>query len=125
MPILRGSAINFFASCMPGTGATVASMLAYATEKSLPHTWTIRTPGSSRGSPLPRAPTTQPQAAPSIPLLVLGVPGSGNGGHHDGRAPRPRDAAGAAAFGKTAPTWAIIASMYIGNVMLLILSSPS
>ena len=65
MPILRGSAIGFFASVMPGAGATVASMLAYATEKKISkHPGSNSARDASKGSPLPRAPTTPPPAAP-------------------------------------------------------------
>jgi putative tricarboxylic transport membrane protein len=111
LPILRGSAIGFFASCMPGTGATVASMLAYATEKKISKYPEKFGTGIIEGVAAPESANNAATGGAMIPLLVLGVPGS---------------ATAAIMLLEKHPDffWAVIASMYIGNAMLLVLNLP-
>ena len=60
-----------------------------------------------------------------VPMLSLGVPGSGTTGDHPRRAHHVRHPAGPELFTKNADlVWAVIASMYIGNVILLVMNLP-
>ncbi len=125
MPILRGSAIGFFASCMPGSGATVASMLAYATEKKISkHPEKFGT-GIIEGVAAPESANNAATGGAMIPLLVLGVPGSATAAIMMGALLVHGMRPGPLLLEKHPDFfWAIIASMYIGNVMLLILNLP-
>ena len=124
-PILRGSAIGFFASVMPGAGATVASMLAYATEKKISkHPEKFGT-GVIEGVAAPESANNAATGGAMIPLLVLGVPGSGTAAVMMGALLVHGMRPGPLLFEKHPDFfWAVIASMYIGNVMLLILNLP-
>jgi putative tricarboxylic transport membrane protein len=124
-PILRGSAIGFFACAMPGAGATVASMLAYATEKKLSkHPEKFGT-GIIEGVAAPESANNAATGGAMIPLLVLGVPGSGTAAVMMGALLIHGMRPGPLLFEKHPDFfWAVTASMYIGNVMLLILNLP-
>jgi putative tricarboxylic transport membrane protein len=124
-PILRGSAIGFFACSMPGAGATVASMLAYATEKKMSkHPEKFGT-GVIEGVAAPEAANNAATGGAMIPLLVLGVPGSGTAAVMMGALLIHGMRPGPLLFEKHPDFfWAVTASMYIGNIMLLILNLP-
>jgi putative tricarboxylic transport membrane protein len=124
-PILRGSVIGFFACSMPGAGATVASMLAYATEKKISkHPEKFGT-GIIEGVAAPEAANNAATGGAMIPLLVLGVPGSGTAAVMMGALLIHGMRPGPLLFEKHPDFfWAVTASMYIGNIMLLILNLP-
>jgi putative tricarboxylic transport membrane protein len=124
-PILRGTAIGFFASVMPGAGATVSSMLAYATEKKISkHPEKFGT-GVIEGVAAPESANNAATGGAMIPLLTLGVPGSGTAAILMGALLVHGMRPGPLLFEKHPDFfWAVVASMYIGNGMLLVLNLP-
>ncbi|MGB9700140.1 MAG: tripartite tricarboxylate transporter permease [Thermodesulfobacteriota bacterium] len=123
--ILRGSAIGFFACSMPGAGATVASMLAYATEKKISKYPEKFGTGVIEGVAAPESANNAATGGAMIPLLVLGVPGSGTAAVMMGALLIHGMRPGPLLFEKHPDFfWAVTASMYIGNIMLLILNLP-
>ena len=78
-PTLRSSVLGFFVGLLPGAGATVASFLAYGTEQRLaPAAARERFgSGSIRGLAAPEAANNAAATGSFVPLLTLGLPGSG------------------------------------------------
>ncbi len=120
----RGSAIGFVVGVLPGAGATVAAFAAYVAEKR----WN---PGLAFGRGEPRgvaAPEAANNAATSgamVPLLTLGVPGSGTTAVMLGALLGLDIAPGPLFLKEHADVfWALAASMVVGNGMLLILNLP-
>ena len=103
-PILRGSAIGFFACAMPGAGATVASMLAYATEKRISkHPEKFGT-GIIEGRRRPGERQQRRHRRGHDPAAGSRRPGFGHGGGDDGGPARSRHAARAPCSSKSTPT---------------------
>ncbi|MDO9210607.1 MAG: tripartite tricarboxylate transporter permease, partial [Deltaproteobacteria bacterium] len=125
LPMLRGSVIGFFVGVMPGAGATIASMLAYATEKKLSkHPEKFGT-GIIEGVAAPESANNAATGGAMVPLLTLGVPGSGTTAVMLGALLIHGLRPGPLLFEKHPDfVWTVIASMYIGNGMLLILNLP-
>jgi len=115
----RSALLGFFVGVMPGAGATLASFFAYDLEKQI-------------GDGSLEAKLTAPEAANNaastgsfVPLLSLGIPGSGTSAVLLGVM---------LAYGlQPGPTliveqpeifWGVIISMYVGNLMLLLLNLP-
>jgi putative tricarboxylic transport membrane protein len=128
VPVIgRSSVVGFFIGVLPGAGATIASFLAYGMEQ--------RLAGAKKGAEFGQgsvrglsAPETANNAACSgsfVPLLTLGIPGSGTTAIMLGALisygiqPGPR-----LFVDNPSVFWAVIISMYIGNVILLILNLP-
>lgn len=123
--MLRASFIGFFTGCLPGGGATVASFLAYATEKRISRHPERFGTGEMAGLVAPETANNSATGGAMVPLLTLGVPGTGTTAIMLGAL---------YAFGLTPGPllleqqpdlfWGLIASMYIGNAVLLILNLP-
>ncbi|NWF56314.1 MAG: tripartite tricarboxylate transporter permease [Syntrophaceae bacterium] len=124
-PILRGSLIGFFVGVMPGAGATIASMMSYAAEKKLSkHPEKFGT-GMIEGVAAPESANNSAAGGALIPLLTLGVPGSGTTAVMLGAMLIHGLRPGPLLFDKHPDfVWTVIASMYIGNALLLILNLP-
>jgi putative tricarboxylic transport membrane protein len=125
MSIVRGTLIGFWLGTLPGIGATAASMIAYVTERKQSKTPERFGKGAIEGVAAPEAANNASATGAMVPLLTLGIPASGTAAVmlaalilNDVR-PGPR-------LFETNPdlVWGVIASMYIGNVMLLILNLP-
>ena len=125
MSIVRGTLIGFFLGTLPGVGATAATMIAYVTERRASRTPERFGKGAIEGVAAPEAANNAAATGAMVPLLTLGIPASGTAAVmlaalilNDVR-PGPR-------LFETNPdlVWGVIASMYIGNVMLLILNLP-
>ncbi len=123
--ILRGSLIGFFLGLLPGGGAVIASFGAYAVEKRISKRPEKFGTGVIEGVAAPEAANNSASQAAFIPLLTLGIPANvvmaillGALMLH-GIKPGPL-------LMKNHPDlfWGVIGSMYIGNVMLLILNLP-
>jgi putative tricarboxylic transport membrane protein len=124
-PILRGSLIGFFLGILPGGGAVIASFGAYAVEKRISNHPEKFGSGVIEGVASPEAANNAASQGAFIPLLTLGIPANvvmaillGALLIH-GIKPGPL-------LMKQHPDvfWGVIGSMYIGNVMLLILNLP-
>ena len=124
-PILRGTVIGFVVGVLPGAGATVASVMSYATEKRLSKRPEEFGQGAIEGVAGPEAANNAASMGSMVPLLSLGIPGSNatavilGGLIMYGLQPGPL-------LFQTQPelVWGLVASMYFGNVILLILNLP-
>jgi putative tricarboxylic transport membrane protein len=124
-PIGRSSIVGFIIGVLPGAGATIASFVTYATEKKLSkHPERFGT-GAIEGVAAPEAANNAAAGGAMVPLLTLGIPGSGTTAVLLGALMIHGLRPGPLLF-KSNPdfVWGVIASMYIGNIMLLILNLP-
>jgi putative tricarboxylic transport membrane protein len=122
-PIARGTIIGFFTGVLPGAGATIASFFAYFTEKRLSKYPEKFGTGMIEGVASPEAANNSSTGGSMIPLLTLGIPGSGTTAVMLGALTLFSLQPGPLLFTKNPDfVWGLIASMYIGNVMLLVLN---
>jgi putative tricarboxylic transport membrane protein len=124
-PMARQSVLGFILGVLPGAGATIASFIGYISEKKLAKNPEEFGKGSIRGLAAPETANNAATGGAFVPLLSLGIPGSGTTAVLLGAflvlgiQPGPL-------LVQDHPDvfWGIIASMYIGNVFLLILNLP-
>jgi putative tricarboxylic transport membrane protein len=125
MPILRGTAIGFIIGVLPATGATIASFVAYVVEKKVASDPSRFGMGAIEGVAGPEASNNAAASGAMVPMLALGVPGSGTTAIILGALIMFGIRPGPELFDKnSALVWTVIASMYIGNVILLIMNLP-
>jgi putative tricarboxylic transport membrane protein len=123
MPIARGSLIGFVTGVLPGAGATISTFLSYAVEKHVSKTPERFGTGMIEGVAGPEAANNASTGGAMIPLLTLGIPGSGTTAVMLGVLTLFNLQPGPLLFSKNPDfVWGLIASMYIGNVMLLVLN---
>lgn len=121
--MVRGSILGFVVGVIPGAGATIASLMAYSTERSLSKNPENFGKGEMAGLVAPETANNAASSGAMIPLLTLGIPGSAS------------TAVLLAAFllwglrpgplfmGQNPElAWGLIASMYLGNMVLLAIS---
>jgi putative tricarboxylic transport membrane protein len=124
-PILRGSGIGFAIGLLPGGGPVTASFLAYAAERRLGRDPRSFGKGRIEGVAGPEAANNAAVSSGMIPLLSLGIPGNAvtallmGALIINGVQPGPTLIVDRADI-----FWGVIASLYIGNVFLLILNLP-
>jgi putative tricarboxylic transport membrane protein len=124
MPIVRGTLIGFVVGVLPGAGATIASFLSYAAEKRLSKTPELFGTGVIEGVAAPESANNASTGGAMIPLLTLGIPGSSTTAVMLGALTLFNIQPGPLLFTKNPDfVWGLIASMYIGNVMLLVLNT--
>ena len=126
MPWMRGTAIGFPMGALPGGGSEIPTMLSYTLEKKLcKKKEEFGTVGAIEGVAGPEAANNAAAAGVLVPLLTLGLPTSATAAillaafQNFGLQPGP--------FLFTSNPeliWGLIASLYVGNVMLLILNLP-
>ena len=123
---LRGTAIGFPFGTIPAGGSEIPTFISYATEKKLSkHPEEFGNTGAIEGVAGPEAANNAAITATLIPLLTLGIPTSNTTAILLGAFQNYGIQPGPQLFEKNgALVWALIASMYIGNVMLLILNLP-
>ena len=123
---LRATAIGFPFGTIPAGGSEIPTFISYATEKKISkHPHEFGSTGAIEGVAGPEAANNAAITATLIPLLTLGIPTSNTTAillgafQNYGIQPGPQlfDTNGAL-------VWALIASLYIGNVMLLVLNLP-
>ncbi|RED52109.1 tripartite tricarboxylate transporter permease [Aestuariispira insulae] len=123
----RSSLLGFFVGVLPGAGATIASFLAYGMERNLAPKKEKEKfgKGSLRGLAAPETANNAACSGSFVPLLTLGIPGSGTTAIMLGALISYGVQPGPRLFVEN-PTvfWSVIISMYIGNVILLILNLP-
>ncbi|NDW05512.1 tripartite tricarboxylate transporter permease [Jiella pacifica] len=123
--ILRGSMIGFFIGILPGTGASVASAVAYGAEKRAARDSSKFGEGDMRGLAAPEAANNASAGGAMVPMLTLGIPGSGTTAILLGALLLFNVTPGPLMFQQRPEiAWGLIASMYIGNVALLIINLP-
>lgn len=123
----RSSILGFLIGVLPGAGATIASFLAYGTEQRLagPTKGAEFGKGSVRGLAAPESANNAAATGSFVPLLTLGIPGSGTTAIMLGALisygiqPGPR-----LYIDQPDVFWSVIVSMWIGNIILLILNLP-
>jgi len=123
----RQSLLGFFVGVLPGAGATMASFLGYGIERNLAPSGEREKfgQGSIRGLAAPETANNAACTGSFVPMLTLGIPGSGTTAILLGAlvalsiTPGPR-------LMEDQPEvfWAVIISMYLGNFVLLILNLP-
>lgn len=123
--ISRGTFVGFLVGTLPGAGATIASFIAYSVEKRRSRQPERFGAGAIEGVAAPEAANNSATAAGFIPLLTLGIPGNvvtalmlGAFLLH-GITPGPTLLAQ-----KPEMFWGVVTSMYVGNLMLLVLNIP-
>ncbi len=121
----RGTVIGFFVGILPGAGATIASFLAYAAEKRVSKRPEKFGTGVIEGVAAPESANNAASTGALVPLMALGIPGSGTTAVMLGALTLYGMQPGPLLL-STHPEvfWGLVASMYIGNVMLLILNLP-
>jgi len=124
--IIRGTAIGFFVGLLPGTGASVAGFMSYGLEKRISDTDGTFGDGDIRGVAAPESANNAAAGGSLVPLLTLGIPGSGTTavllGILISMGIRPGSGN---VFSETPELiWTLIASMYLGNLILLLLNFP-
>ncbi|MCI0548980.1 MAG: tripartite tricarboxylate transporter permease [Candidatus Rokubacteria bacterium] len=121
--IARGTALGFVVGVLPGAGPTVASFLSYALEKKIsPHPEEFGR-GAIEGVAAPESANNAASAGAMVPMLTLGIPGSATTAVMLGGLMMWGLRPGPLLFEKNPDfVWGLIASMYIGNVMLVVLN---
>ena len=123
MPIIRGTFIGFIVGVLPGAGSTIASFMSYATEKRFSKHPELFGKGAIEGVAGPEAANNSATGGAMVPLLTLGIPGSGTTAIMLGALMMFGLQPGPLLFQKNPDfVWGVIASMYIGNIMLLIMN---
>ena len=124
-PILRGSVVGFLTGLVPGPAAVLSTFISYTLEKKVSNTPERFGTGMVAGVAGPEAANNAATAGAMVPLLSLGIPFS----------PATAILLGALVIHGLQPGplmitqrpeifWGFIASMYIGNLMLLVLNLP-
>ena len=123
--LVRCSIIGFFIGVLPGTGASVASAVAYGAEKRIAGASGRFGEGDPRGLAAPEAANNASAGGAMVPMLTLGVPGSGTTAILLGVLLLFNIQPGPLLFTQRPEiAWGLIASMYIGNVALLLINLP-
>jgi putative tricarboxylic transport membrane protein len=122
---IRGTLVGFGVSVLPGAGGTFASFLSYGIEKSVSKHPEEFGHGAIEGVAGPEAANNGSAAGAMVPLLGLGIPGSGTTAVMLAAFQLYGFTPGPLLFQqKPDLVWGLIASLYIGNVLLLILNLP-
>lgn len=125
MPILRGSVIGTSLGVLPGAGPSIASFLSYAAEKRLAKDPSRFGKGAIEGIASPEASNNAAAQASFIPTLTLGIPGDAvmalmlGALMIHGITPGPMVVAQHPDL-----FWGLVASFWIGNVVLVVLNLP-
>lgn len=124
-PILRGTALGSLLGILPGGGAALASFGSYALEKKMSRTPEMFGNGAIEGVAGPEAANNAGAQTSFIPMLTLGLPSNSvmalmiGAMVMQGIQPGP-----SVMTEQPALFWGLIASMWIGNLMLLVLNLP-
>jgi putative tricarboxylic transport membrane protein len=122
---VNGSVVGFLIGVLPGAGSTIASFMSYGIEKAVSKHPERFGKGAIEGVAAPEGSNNAETGGALVPLLTLGIPGSGTTAILLaalilwGFKPGPL-------FIQDSPQlfWGLVASMYIGNVLLLLLNLP-
>ena len=123
----RSSLLGFFIGVLPGAGATIASFLAYAMERSVASAKDklMFGRGSARGIAAPETANNAACTGSFVPLLTLGIPGSGTTAVMLGALISYGVQPGPRLYTEQPEVfWSVIMSMYLGNIILLVFNLP-
>lgn len=124
-PIFRGSILGFLCGLIPGPAAVVSTFLSYAVEKKVSKTPEEFGKGAVEGVAGPESANNAASSAAMVPLLSLGLPFAPpvaillSGFLVHGITPGP-----SLITDHPGVFWGLLASMYIGNILLLIINLP-
>ncbi len=124
-PILRGTALGSFFGVLPGTGPAIASFASYMLEKKIAADPSRFGQGAIEGVAAPEAANNADAQCKFIPMLTLGLPASGvmalmlGALTIQGIQPGPE-----VMTLRPDLFWGLVASMWIGNLMLVVLNLP-
>jgi len=125
--VARSSVFGFLVGVLPGAGATIASFLAYGLERNLASAKEKLKfgKGALRGLAAPETANNAASTGSFVPLLTLGIPGSGTTAIMLGALIAYGIQPGPRLFVDHPDVfWSVIVSMYFGNLVLLILNLP-
>jgi putative tricarboxylic transport membrane protein len=123
--IAQGSVLGFFIGALPGAGSTVASFISYTVAKRFSRHPEEYGKGAIAGVAAPESANNSATAGAFVPLLTLGIPGSASTAILLGALFLYGLQPGPLFFTENPDVvWPIIASMYIGNVVLVLLNLP-
>ena len=124
-PIVRGTAVGSFFGALPGTGPAISAFSAYMVEKKMAKDPSRFGKGAIEGVAGPESANNAAAQCAFIPTLTLGIPGSGvmalmlGALTIQGIAPGPQ-----VMTAKPDLFWGLIASMWLGNLLLVVLNLP-
>jgi putative tricarboxylic transport membrane protein len=123
--MLRGSFVGFIAGVLPGAGASLGSFLAYVTEQKVSDRHGTFGKGDPRGVAAPEAGNNAAAGGALVPMLTLGVPGSGTTAVMLAMLITLNITPGPLLFEKQPDlVWGLIAALYLANLVLLVLNLP-
>ena len=131
--LARGSLVGFFVGLLPGTGASIASTIAYGVEQRVEASKrNLAIPeepefgqGNLRGLVAPESANNGAAVGAMVPMLTLGLPGSGTTAVMLGALLMFNVTPGPLLFTSNPElAWGLIASMFVGNLLLLMLNLP-
>lgn len=121
----RGSVLGFFLGILPGGGATISSMAAYAMEKKRAKDPSRFGKGAIEGVAAPETANNAAATSSFIPLLTLGIPANATMALMFGALLIQGVTPGPQLVSQHPDLfWGVVNSMYIGNILLLIMSIP-
>ncbi len=124
-PILRGSFLGFLFGILPGAGSTLASFMAYGIEKRVSKRGKEFGTGAIEGVAAPEAANNAAANANFVPTLTLGIPGGATTAVLLGAFMIYGIQPGPLLFEEQPVlVWGLLASFFIGNVILLVLNLP-
>ena len=124
-PIARHSVLGFILGVLPGAGATIASFMSYITEKKISKDPSSFGKGNIKGLAAPETSNNAATSGAFVPLLTLGIPGSGTTAVLLGALLVVGVQPGPLMLTDHPDVfWGVIASMYLGNLFLLVLNLP-
>lgn len=124
-PILRSAPIGFIIGALPGAGSTIASLMAYQNEKNISKHPEEFGKGAIEGLAAPESANNSAAIGSMIPMLSLGIPGSGTTAIMMGALLILGLQPGPLFFTEHADiAWSLIASLFIANIILAIINIP-
>jgi len=123
--MLRSTVIGFIAGILPGAGASLGSFLAYIAEKGISRDKDSFGKGNPRGVAAPEAGNNAAAGGALVPMLTLGVPGSGTTAVLLALLMTLNITPGPMLFAERPDVvWGLIAALFIANLVLLVMNVP-
>jgi len=123
--MIRSTFIGFFAGVLPGAGASLGSFMAYMAQKAIAKDPETYGKGNPRGVAAPEAGNNAAAGGALVPMLTLGVPGSGTTAVLLALLMTLNITPGPTLFAdRPEVVWGLIASLLIANIVLLIMNVP-
>ncbi len=124
-PILRSAPLGFIIGALPGAGGTMASLMSYNNEKQMSKHPEEFGEGAIEGLAAPESANNAASVGALIPMLTLGIPGSGTTAIMMGALLMLGVQPGPLLFTQQPDlAWGLIASMFIGNIILAVVNIP-